>query len=97
MEEEVRGILAEAVDTRGKPLPAGALEELQQWIASQRHPGENPDNSSALIRDRRREVILEVLQSGGDPNIVFGANYRRILAEAGWTAKHVQSLAQSRE
>jgi plasmid stability protein len=93
MEAEARNILAQAADTTGDRKPTLSVAELQQWIAANRkrqHAEKN--DSTALIRDRRRETILEVIRAGDDPARVFGDNYRRVLSEADWTEDHVKGL-----
>ncbi len=93
MEAEARSILAQAVDTRADRKQSYTVSELQHWIASKRKPPQSDRNdSAALIRDRRREVILEIIRAGEKPEEVFGSNYRRVLAEADWTLAHVKSL-----
>jgi len=93
MEAEVRNILAQAADTIGDRKAALSVAELQQWIAANRKkPRSDKNDSMTLIRDRRRETILEVIHAGEEPADVFGDNYRRVLSESGWTEDHVKSL-----
>jgi hypothetical protein len=69
------------------------VSELQEWVAANRKKVRGDKNdSTALIRDRRREAILEAVHAGRDPADVFGNNYRRILSEADWTEDHVKGL-----
>jgi GNAT superfamily N-acetyltransferase len=59
------------------------------------HPGPVAGETSAvdaLIRDRRREVIAEVIEDGLDPESYFGAEFERVCREAEWTADHVRKL-----
>jgi plasmid stability protein len=94
MEAEARAILADAVGTLTRK-PALSVSELQDWIATSRKKIRSDKNdSAALIRDRRREAILDVIRSGEEPTRVFGTNYARILSEAGWTEAHVAGLAR---
>jgi plasmid stability protein len=92
MEAEVRDILTQAAAERDQNL---SVADVQRWIAKNRkQPGPDSD-SAALIRDRRRETILEVVRVGESPSDVFGENYARILAEAHWTLSDVKRLART--
>ena len=92
MEAEVRTILAEAVEAP-ESKQAMPVSELQDWVAANRKKVRGDKNdSTALIRDRRRETILDVVHAGRDPADVFGGNYQRILSEADWTEDHVKGL-----
>ncbi len=92
MEAEARAILADAVGTPARKR-AGSVSELQDWISATRKKVRTDKNdSNALIRDRRREAILDVIKGGEDPAHVFGGNYARILSEADWTEAHVTAL-----
>jgi plasmid stability protein len=96
MEAEARSILAQAVDARSERKQSQTVAELQDWIASNRkRPQSDKNDSAALIRDRRRETILEVIRAGDEPAKVFGNNYRRVLAEADWTLNRVKSLMRT--
>ena len=92
MEAEARTILAEAVEApEGKQVMT--VSELQEWVAANRKKVRGDKNdSTTLIRDRRREAILDVVHAGRDPADVFGGNYQRILSEADWTEDHVKGL-----
>jgi len=95
MEAEARNILAQAADTIGDRKPALSVAELQQWIATNRKkPRGDKNDSMSLIRDRRREAILDVINVGEDPAAVFGDNYRRVLSESDWTEDHVRGLTR---
>jgi plasmid stability protein len=94
MEAEARAVLADAASTppdRGADL--SAIAELQDWVAASRKKirGERND-SKTLIRDRRREAILEVIREGRRPKSVFGARFKDILTEAEWSENDVEAL-----
>ena len=96
MEAEVRGILVDQV-TASAMAPdakrAAAVADAQAWVQRNRKP--TPAASSAVddfIRDKRRELIIEVIREGADPAIYFGDAYGQLLREAKWTRKHVRSL-----
>jgi plasmid stability protein len=92
MEAEARTILAEAVEA-SEGRQAITVSELQEWVAANRKKVRGDKNDSiALIRDRRREAILDVLRDGCDPADVFGGSYKRILGEADWTDDQVKGL-----
>ena len=96
MEAEARSILAQGVDERAGRKQSQTVAELQDWIASNRkRPQSDKNDSAALIRDRRRETIVEVIRAGDEPAKVFGNNYRRVLAEADWTLSDVKSLMRT--
>ena len=96
MEAEVRDILAQAVEPHSDRKQSQSVAELQHWIAANRKgPRSDKNDSAALIRDRRRETIMEVISAGGKPADVFGSNYRRVLAEADWTLSYVKSLMRA--
>ena len=95
MEAEARAILIESL---GKKKPSEAqlsagLRRTQDWVAAHRKSDARETSSvDALIRDRRREVIAEVIEDGLDPQSYFGAEFERICREAEWTADHVHKL-----
>lgn len=93
MEAEARAILTCSVEAPARK-PQLSVAELQRWIgANRKKPGADAEAGSAgLIRDRRREAILDILREGQEPAEVLGANYKRVLAEAGWTERHVRGL-----
>ena len=96
MEAEVRDILAEAVAPASRRDQGLAVADLQRWIAKNRKKVRSEKNdTAALVRDRRRETILEVIRAGEAPADVFGDNYTRVLAEADWTSSHVKNLMRS--
>lgn len=96
MEAEARSILAQAVDPHSDRKQNQSIAELQHWIAANRKAPEfDQSDSPALIRDRRRETIMEVIAAGEKPADVFGSNYRRVLAEADWTLSDVKSLMRT--
>ncbi len=96
MEAEARSILAQAVDPHSDRKQNQSIAELQHWIAANRKaPESDQSDSPALIRDRRRETIMEVIAAGEKPADVFGSNYRRVLAEADWTLSDVKSLMRT--
>lgn len=96
MEAEARSILAQAVDERAGRKQGQTVAELQNWIAANRkRPQSDKNDSAALIRDRRRETIVEVIRAGDEPAKVFGNNYSRVLAEADWTLSDVKSLMRT--
>ena len=96
MEAEARSILAQAVDPHSDRKQNQSIAELQHWIAANRKaPKSDESDSPALIRDRRRETIMEVIAAGEKPADVFGSNYRRVLAEADWTLSDVKSLMRT--
>ena len=96
MEAEVRDILAEAVDAAANRNQRLTVAELQSWIAANREPPRSDKNdSAALIRDRRREAIMEVVRAREEPAQVFGDNYRQVLSEAEWTLSHVKTLMRT--
>jgi plasmid stability protein len=95
MEAEARAILIESLHKRklsDTQLSAG-LRRAQNWVAAHRKPVAGETSSvDALIRDRRREVIAEVIEEGMDPESYFGAEFERICSEAERTADHVRNL-----
>jgi plasmid stability protein len=95
MEAEARAILIEGLLKRklsDAQLGAG-LRRAQTWVAAHRKSVAGEASSvDALIRDRRREVIAEVIEEGLDPESYFGAEFGRICSEAEWTADHVRKL-----
>jgi plasmid stability protein len=95
MEAEARAILIEGLVSRKlseAQLSAG-LRRAQTWVAAHRKPVAGETSSvDALIRDRRREVIAELIEDGLDPEHYFGAEFARICSEAEWTADHVRKL-----
>jgi plasmid stability protein len=96
MEAEARAILAKAVIGRAEPSPGNAAGALQDWIATVRRPPRTDKASvESLIRDRRRDAILEIISDGLDPAEALGANYARIVAEAEWTPAHVRQLRRN--
>src|SRR4029434_11030627 len=70
MEAEARAILIESLVKRRlseAQLSAG-LRRTQDWVAAHRKPLACETSAvDALIRDRRREVIAEVIEDGLDP------------------------------
>ena len=93
MEAEARAILTEAINQRTARGRHASVGELQDWIEARRKKARSFKNDSAtLIRDRRRETILEVIREGRQPAGVFGSDYGRILSEAGWTESYVRTL-----
>ena len=96
MEAEARSILAQAVEPHSDRKQSQTVAELQHWIAANRKRSQSDQNgSAALIRDRRRETILEAIRAGEEPAEVFGDNYRRVLAEADWTLSDVKRLMRT--
>jgi plasmid stability protein len=99
MEAEARAILIESLGKRKlsqAQLKAG-LRRTQDWVAAHRQPVAGETSTvDALIRDRRREVIAEVIEDGLDPQSYFGAEFERICREAEWTADHVRKLRGGR-
>lgn len=95
MEAEARAILIESLHKRklsDTQLSAG-LRRAQNWVAAHRKPVAGETSSvDPLIRDRRREVIAEVIDEGMDPESYFGTEFERICSEAEWTADHVRNL-----
>jgi plasmid stability protein len=86
MEAEARAILAGAL---APEKPRVSAEELQQLVADL-YAGSPPPNAvDDFIRDKRREVINEVLAEGLDPETYFGDEFQRICDEAGVTPKEI--------
>ena len=86
MEAEARAILARALVPEKSRTAAG---ELQQLVADL-YAGSPPPNAvDNFIRDKRREVLNEVLAEGLDPETYFGDEFRRICDEAGVTPKEI--------
>ena len=57
------------------------------------HPDNNGlDEVDALIRDRRRECMLEMIKDGDHPREVMGENYAEGLVGARWTEADVEAL-----
>ena len=48
----------------------------------------------ALIRDRRRDALLELIKDGDHPRDVLGKKYFQTLSEAHWTEANVETLWQ---
>lgn len=95
MEAEAREILADATQ-HPRRKPAVSIADLQSWVAAQTTRGSiGESGSAALIRDRRREAILDAIRQGRDPGAVFGAHYERVLSEASWTEDDVRGLVRS--
>jgi plasmid stability protein len=93
MEAEARAILAGAL---AETAPRASADELQALVA-QLYGGEPlAGGVDGLIRDRRREVIQEVLEQGDDPELVFGEEFERICKEAGLTPASVRRAARRR-
>jgi plasmid stability protein len=93
MEAEARAILTGAV---AHEAPRISAEELQARVA-ELYGGKPPAGGvDALIRDRRREVIGEVLEEGADPEVVFGEEFARICKEAGLSPAAVRRAARRR-
>lgn len=101
MEAEARAILAGAV---GAPAPGDIQEtiaKVQAWAAGIQHK-QRPAKAGkqqlgevdALLRDRRREAILETIRDGYVPREFYRKDYARIAAEAGWTTEFVDQLAK---
>jgi plasmid stability protein len=99
MEAEARAILIESLRDRqlsDAQLSTG-LRRLQTWVAAHSKPVAGETSSvDALVRDRRREVIAEVIEEGLDPESYFGAEFARICSEAEWTAAHVRKLRRGK-
>jgi plasmid stability protein len=99
MEAEARAILIESLRKRklsDTQLSAG-LRRAQNWVAAHRKPVAGETSSvDALIRDRRREVIAELIEEGLDPESYLGDEFERICTEAQWTADHVRKLRGGR-
>ena len=73
------------------------LREIQAWVATRVGKSEPMQGAAnALIRDRRREVILEVIADGQDPEAYFGSEFDRLCQEADWTAEQVRQRAEQR-
>jgi plasmid stability protein len=99
MEAEARRLLAASlrsgVATASDQSAAGRA--VQDWVAKKLGPPTDQSGATdALIRDRRREVILEAISEGHDPEVYFGDQAARVIAEAGWTVKHVRRLTAKR-
>jgi plasmid stability protein len=95
MEAEARAILIESLLNKklSDAQRSAGLRRVQTWVAAHRKPVAGETSSvDALIRDRRREVIAEVIEEGLDPESYFGAEFGRICREAEWTAGHVRKL-----
>jgi len=95
MEAEARAILIESLCKRklSQAQQSAGLRRTQKWVAAHRSPiADETSAVDALIRDRRREVIAEVIEEGLDPESYFGAEFERICREAEWTADHVRKL-----
>ena len=84
MEAEARAILANALTLRSTDAA-----ELQRLVA-QLYSGSPPRNAvDDFIREKRREVINEVLAEGLDPEAYFGDEFQRICQEAGMTPDEI--------
>jgi plasmid stability protein len=99
MEAEARAILVESLHE--KKLSAAQLNarlrQAQDWVAAHRKPVSGEASSvDALRRDRRREVIAEIVEEGLDPEKYFGAEFERICSEAELTADYVRNLRRGR-
>lgn len=93
MEAEARTILTEAINQRTERGGSASVGELQDWIEAGRKKARSFKNDSAtLIRDRRRETILEIIRDGRQPAEVLGSNFKRTLSEADWTESYVKTL-----
>src|SRR5262245_54737281 len=81
MEAEARAILMESLGKKGlsQSQLRGRLRRIQVGVAAHRKTVAGEASSvDALIRDRRREVIAEVIEGGLDPESYFGAEFDRI-------------------
>ena len=99
MEAEARRLLAAALTSGvcASSDRSAAGFAVQDWVAKKLGArAVHTDSSEELIRDRRRDVILEVIGEGHDPEVYFGDQSARVIAEAGWTAKHVRRLSAKR-
>jgi len=95
MEAEVRAILTRNLSQNRPEADTleTSLQRLQAWVAQQtRGTAGEASTVEAFIRDKRRDVILEVIEDGDDPEQVFGAEFERICREAEWTPEHVRGL-----
>lgn len=76
-EAEARAILSDAVTSNARRTKV-SISELQDWVIANRKPGQGDSSgSAALVRDRRRDTIVEVVRDGRQPRDVFGSNYQR--------------------
>jgi antitoxin FitA len=97
MEAEARRLLAEGL-ARGPSsiVPSSAARDVQEWVKARLRPRAKPKNAvDEFIRDKRRELILEVVNDGLDPVVYFGAELDRICREADWSLDQVRSLAEN--
>jgi plasmid stability protein len=97
MEAEARAILADSV--MGVQPPMSPEEKIAAWrefqalvLANYRAPPGEESAVDALLRDRRRENIIEMIKDGDDPRAVFGDAFAERCAEAGWTPADVDTL-----
>jgi plasmid stability protein len=85
MEAEARTILANALAVSSADAP-----DLQRIVA-ELYSGAPPRHAvDDFIREKRREVINEVLAEGLDPQVYFGDEFRRICQEAGMTPDEIK-------
>ena len=97
LEAEAYDVLVTAIAEEPRRHATQKITEVQTWIAGMRRPtGDGLGAVDALIRDKRREVILDVVSDGLNPKDYFGAEYARICREADWTRVHIQKLFRSR-
>jgi plasmid stability protein len=99
MEAEARRLLATSL-TSGFATASdrsAAGRAVQDWVAKNLDPrAGHAGTADDLIQDRRREVILEVIDEGHDPEVYFGDQSARVFAEAGWNLKQVRRLRKKR-
>ena len=85
MEAEARTILANAL-----AVSSADATDLQRIVA-ELYSGAPPRNTvDDFIREKRREVINEVLAEGLDPQVYFGDEFQRICQEAGMTPDEIK-------
>lgn len=100
IEAEAREVLAAAVVETTVSSMLERAAELQRWVAENRQSGGSGGGGSGgvvdeLIREKRREVILDVINDGLDPKDYFGSEFTRICEEASWTPAHIRKLRRT--
>lgn len=91
-------IIGLSAEPRADSEDERAVHDVQAWVATQMADRKAASAAMCeLVRDRRREVIAEVIAEGRDPASYFGSEFARICQEAGWSEADVRQLADRRE
>ena len=99
LEEERQTMLVPSPATPAPSPARDGWQTLQDAIKANlaAHPKPTGEDAGlgavdALLRDRRRDAMLEMIQAGDHPRDVTGANYADVLKGAGWSDADVDAL-----